>query len=111
MKNKVYAIRIDFTGTNWPQAYGDTMKLDADIQRLAKSSGAADVHMHQYKTPMEGAPEVLVEAPAAFIDKVKRLPLFHSVREVDETSTPTIRRSDAPQIEPPQAMGPRGPRR
>lgn len=110
MKNKVYAVTVDFAGTTWAQAYERTSKLDAEVQILAKKSGAKDVFMHQLKTPVEGVPEVLVEAPQEFIDKVMRLPHFHGVREVDTTQTPTIRRINAPQIEPPEAMSPRPPK-
>ena len=110
MKNKVYAVTTQFEGTTWAEACSKTAKLDAEIQRLAKKSGE-DVHMHQWKEPVEGAPVVLVECPEAFLDKVKKLPLFDSVEPARQA---TIRRSDAPQIEPPEAMkpkrkGPKGP--
>jgi hypothetical protein len=106
----VYSVTVDFTNTNWPEAAAKTMQLDADIQRLAKKSGA-DVHMHQYKEQMLGAPSVLVECSPEFLDQIKRLPLFNAVQPA---SAPTIRRSEAPQIEPPEAMspkykGPKGP--
>jgi hypothetical protein len=74
MNNKVYAITVDFTDTTWVEVVENTFKIDAEIQKLAKKSGA-DVHMHQYKAPMGSAPEVLIEAPAAFIEKVKQLSL------------------------------------
>lgn len=105
-KNKVYAVTADYMHTkNFGEAYGLTSQLDAQIQILAKKSGA-DVHMHQYKTPVEGVPEVLVECDAAFLEKIKKLPLFNALREVNTAQSPTIRRTDAPQIEPPQSMDP-----
>jgi hypothetical protein len=109
MKNKVYSITVDFTGTSWPEACEKTSKLDADIQRLAKKSGE-DVHMHQYREPMLGAPVVLVECSEAFLEKIKRLPLFDTALPADPKIT--IRRTDAPQIEPPESRGPghKGPR-
>ncbi|MEZ0262325.1 MAG: hypothetical protein ACAH80_15070 [Alphaproteobacteria bacterium] len=110
MKNKVYSITVDFTGTTWPQAVEKTMKLDADIQRLAKASGE-DVHMHQYKEPMLGAPCILVECSEAFLEKIKKLSLCDAS---GPATVATIRRSEAPQIEPPEAMTPpkkpKGPR-
>jgi hypothetical protein len=113
MKNKVYSITVDFTGTTIGEAVGKTMKLDADIQRLAKASGE-DVHMHQYKEPMLGAPVVLVECSEAFLEKIKKLPLFDAVNPLP-ASIPSIRRTDAPQIEAPESMTPpkkhKGPRR
>lgn len=102
MKNKVYSITVDFTGTTIGEAVGKTMKLDADIQRLAKASGE-DVHMHQYKELMLGAPCVLVECSEAFLEKIKKLPLCDAS---GPAHAPTIRRSEAPQIEPPEAMNP-----
>jgi len=105
MKNKVYSVSVNFSGTSWAEACQKTSNLDADIQRLAKAGGD-DVHMHQYREPMLGAPVVLIECPEAFLEKVKKLPLFDAVRPVDAT-TPTIRRTDAPQIEPPEAMMPK----
>lgn len=108
MKNKVYAITADYMHLSWPDAYGRMMQLDAAIQKLAKNSGA-DVHMHQYKTPVEGVPVVLVECPPEFLAQIQKLPLFHSLREINPSTTPTIRRTGAPQIEPPQSMKPRKP--
>src|SRR5437763_363809 len=103
---KVYAITTDFTGTTWAEACQKTSQLDAAIQKLAKTSGD-DVHMHQYKENMLGAPTVLVECSETFLDKITRLPLF-------DAATPalaaTIRRTDAPQIEPPEAMSPKKPK-
>ena len=110
MTNKVYAITVDFTGTMWDEAAEKTSKLDAEIQKLAKKSGV-EVHMHQYKMPIMARPEVLVEAPASFIEEVKKLPLFDSVRAIDQNVVQTIRRTNAPQIEPPEAMAPKGPKR
>lgn len=110
MTNKVYSVTVDFTGLMWHEAAAKNAQLDAEIQKLAKKSGA-DVHMHQYKEPLMTQPEVLVEAPASFIEEVKKLPLFNSVRPVDQSVVQTIRRTNAPQIEPPEAQAPKGPRR
>lgn len=99
----VYSITTDFTGTTWAQACANTAKLDADIQRLAKASGEV-VHMHQYKEAMLGAPVVLVECSETFLDKIKRLPLFDAATP---TLAATIRRTDAPQVEAPEATKPK----
>jgi hypothetical protein len=96
---KIYAITPDFTGTSWPEACAKTAQLDADIQRLAKASGE-QVHMRQYKEQMLGAPAVLVECEDSFLDKIRKLPLFDAVAPV---AAATIRRSEAPQIEAPEA--------
>ena len=102
MENKVYVVTPDFTGLNWAEMCRKSMQLDADIQRLAKASGD-DVHMHQWNPPVPGSPTVLVECSEAFLEKIKRLPLFDAAVPA---ALPTIRRSDAPQVEPPEAMKP-----
>jgi hypothetical protein len=104
---KVYAISVDYTGTTWAEACEKTSKLDASIQHLAKASSGESVHMHQYKEQMLGAPVVLVECSESFLDKIKRLPLFDTAAPV---VAETIRRTNAPQIEPPEAMKPRKPK-
>lgn len=111
---KVYVIMTSFANTTWAEACERTAMLDADIQRLAKRVGA-NVHMHQYAEPSLSAPVILIECPEEFIEKVKLLPLFENVHE-NEGSPKTIRRRDAIQIEPPEAMeppkkGPKGPKR
>jgi hypothetical protein len=103
MENKVYVVTPDFTGLNWGDMCRKAMQLDADIQRLAKSSGDTSVHMHQWNPPVPGSPTVVVECSEAFLEKIKKLPLFDAVAVA---AHPTIRRSDAPQIEAPEAMTP-----
>lgn len=119
-KNKVYVVMIDFTGTSWADACARTSRLDADVQKLAVIC-KEDVHMHQYADPVGGAPVVLVECSEAFLEKIRQLPLYHASHDL-WPQIKTIRRTDAMQIEPPEAMdkpdatdrvkkGPKGPGR
>lgn len=104
---KVYIITTNFDDMSWPEAVKKTFDLDREIQILAKKSGSA-VHLHQYKEPVMGAPGtpvVLLECSDDFLEKVKGLPLFDAVRDLP-SGVQTIRRSDAPQIEPPEAQKP-----
>ena len=103
MTNKTYMITVDFAGTTWAEACAKTARLDADVQRLARQSGE-EVHMRQWKEPVDGAPVVLVECSETFLDKIKKLPLFD---RVEPARAETIRRTSAPQIEPPQAQRPK----
>ena len=104
MSDKIYAIhaKIDRSldmGTN----LGRVFQLDADVQRMALAEGAS-IHMHQYADDtLGGWPHILVECDKEFIDKVKRHPLFE--RAEIHTGEATIRRSDALQVEPPEAIG------
>jgi hypothetical protein len=110
MENRIYVVTPDFTGLTWGEQCRKAMQLDADIQRLAKSSGDTSAHMRQWDPIVPGSPAVVVECSEAFLEKIKRLPLFDAAAVA---SHPTIRRSDAPQIEPPEAMtkAPKGPNR
>lgn len=103
MENKVYVVTPDFTGLNWAEMCRKSMQLDADIQRLAKSSGDTSVHMRQWNPPVPGSPTVVVECSEAFLEKIKRLPLFDAAAVA---AHPTIRRSEMPQVESPEAMTP-----
>ncbi|MEZ0226338.1 MAG: hypothetical protein ACAH83_17410 [Alphaproteobacteria bacterium] len=110
MKNKVYVVTPDLTGLNWAEQCRKAMQLDADIQRLAKKSGDTSVHMCAWNPPVPGSPTVLVECSEAFLEKIKKLPLFDAAVPA---ALPTIRRSDMPQIEAPESMTPppKGPKR
>lgn len=101
--DKVYVIMIDFTGTTWDSAIKNTFALEADIARLAKKSGSS-IQFHQYKEPGTGTPPaVLLECSADFLEKVKCLPALAVVHDL-QPGVKTIRRSDLPQIEPPQSQ-------
>ena len=109
---KIYAVATDYTGKTWAEAIGNTFKLDAAIQRLAKAEGES-ISLYSYKTPVSGQPPVvLLECSEAFLEKVKRLPLFNSVRPLG-TAVETVNRRSAPQVESPEATkrnkGPKGP--
>ncbi len=99
----VYAVTTSFTGIGIVEALQRTGKLDAEIQILAKKTGA-DVHMHRYAEPKEGPlPCVLIECDEDFIQQVAKLPMVDLIRDAGDGPA-TIRRSAAPQIEPPEAM-------
>jgi hypothetical protein len=101
---KVYVITANLDGTTWAEAIRNTFALEKDIALLARKSGTP-VHFHQYKKDVLGAPVVLLECPASFLEKVKRLPSFDSVHPL-RTGIATLRREDMPQVEPPQAQRP-----
>jgi hypothetical protein len=108
---KVYHITTDLSDKTIGEILGNTAKLDAEIQKLAKAGGD-EVYLHQFVSPVGGAPCVLLECSESFLEKVKRLPLFDSVHVLD-SRIETARRTSAPQIEPPEAMkrkisGPKG---
>jgi hypothetical protein len=103
MENKIYVVTPDFTGLTWAEQCRKAMQLDADIQRLAKSSGDTSVHMREWNPRVPGSPAVVIECSEAFLEKIKKLPLFHAAAIA---AHPTIRRSDLPQIEAPEAMTP-----
>lgn len=88
---------------------GRLMALDANIQRLAVRL-KADVHMRQPRHP-SAFDSILVECDAAFIAEVRKLGDVGSVRELTKSEArATIRRSEAPQIEAPEAIIPQKPR-
>lgn len=105
MPNKVYVISPEFDATTWAEAADKAFHLDAEIQKLAKNSGRTDVHMHQYVRPPMGATVILVECGADFLKEIEKLSGFYSAQEADP-AIPTIRRTDAVQIEPPQSCLP-----
>lgn len=102
-KNKVYAVTIDFTDlATFDEVMGNTFALERDIAIIAKKAGT-EIHFHQFQVQVEGPPAVLLECPKEFLDSVKKLPAFGSVQELPP-HIPTIRVSDLPQIEPPEAQ-------
>ncbi len=106
-EEQVYVIvASDIFTVSWDNAIKKTFELERDIAILAKRSGAI-VHFHQYKNPAVGTPPaVLLECSAEFLEKVKRLPSFASVYPLNTGAkmVETVRRSDLPQIEPPQSQ-------
>jgi hypothetical protein len=77
MVNKVYEIIPD----GWVQERND---LGRAIAALARQENEA-IYYHDYKAdpsgePRVGAPVILLECSAAFLEKVKQLPKIESVR-------------------------------
>jgi hypothetical protein len=107
----IYEVRVNYQQL-WPEVAQQTSKLDADIQRLAKASGEK-INLYQYAEATDGQPPaIFLECSEAFLEKVKRLPLFDSVAPLNGKKV--VNRSDAPQIEAPEAIGnknkgPKGP--
>lgn len=87
-KNKIYSIETDFT-KNWNDVLNDRQKLGHAIVTLAKSAGE-EIHFHDYKDPVCGAPVILLECSQAFLDQVKNLPECKNVQDFSY-ALPTFR--------------------
>jgi hypothetical protein len=88
MPAKVYALEIDFSkDDNFAQSVARTQELRGQIFELALKSGE-QIFFHRYTdNTIEGAPRVLLECSAKFLEQVKKLPLFGDVHELTDTAS------------------------
>jgi len=56
-------------------------KLGRSIAQLAATSGE-QIHFHDFKDPVAGAPVLLLECSDSFLDQVKKLPGFSKAYDV-----------------------------
>jgi len=65
----------------WKDAVENRDNLGRAIARLASAAGV-EVHFHDFKDPVAGAPVVMLECSDDFLEQVKKLPGFKNAHPV-----------------------------
>lgn len=88
MTGKVYAVSLDFSNSDhFEQSVAKTLELRGQIFELALKQGE-EIFFHRYTdNAIEGAPRVLLECSDAFLEKVKKLPLYGDSQELTDVAT------------------------
>jgi len=79
-QGKVYVIEADMAG-KINDVVQNRDKLGRDIATLAKTE-SADVHFHDFKEALAGAPVILLECSDDFLKKVEKLDGFVKAHDV-----------------------------
>ena len=77
---KVHVIEADLTG-NVHEVVENRDRLGRDIAALAKAEGA-EIHFHDFKEALAGAPVILLECVDDFLTKVEKLDGFVKAHDV-----------------------------
>lgn len=88
MTGKVFAVSLDFANSdNFEQSVAKTLELRGQIFELALKRGE-EIFFHRYTdNTIEGAPRVLLECSDAFLERVKKLPLYGDSQELTGVAT------------------------
>jgi len=79
-QSKVHVIEADLSG-NVNEVVQNRDRLGRDIAALAKSEGA-EIHFHDFKEALAGAPVILLECSDNFLKKVGKLDGFVKAHDV-----------------------------